>query len=154
METKKENPEIVKENSAPFVIERTYSATVSAVWKAITQKEEMKHWYFDLKEFKPEAGFEFEFYGGKDDRQYLHLCKVVEVVENKKISYTWKYKDHKGSSQVTFELFPEGEKTRLKLTHSGLETFPSDNPDFAKKSFSEGWNMIIGKSLKAYVEKA
>ncbi len=40
----------------PFVIERTYNAPISKVWKAITDKEEMKEWYFDLAEFKPEVG--------------------------------------------------------------------------------------------------
>jgi hypothetical protein len=51
---------------------------------------------------------------------------------------------------VTFELFDEAGKTRLKLTHEGLETFPASNPDFAKESFTEGWTHIIGKSLKEF----
>jgi hypothetical protein len=34
-----------------------------------------------------------------------------------------------------------------------LETFPADYPDFAKKNFAEGWNWIIGTSLKDYLEK-
>ena len=43
------------------VIERTFAAPVARVWKALTDVGEMKQWYFDLKEFKPEVGFEFEF---------------------------------------------------------------------------------------------
>ena len=43
------------------VIERTFNAPVAKVWNAITDAEEMRQWYFDLKEFKPEVGFEFEF---------------------------------------------------------------------------------------------
>ena len=43
------------------VIERTFNAPVPRVWKALTDVEEMRRWYFDLKEFKPEVGFEFEF---------------------------------------------------------------------------------------------
>ena len=34
-----------------IVIERTYNAPVEKVWKAITDKEEMKQWYFDLDAF-------------------------------------------------------------------------------------------------------
>ena len=45
----------------PFVIERTFNASKEKVWKAITNKNEMKLWYFDLEEFKPEIGFEFRF---------------------------------------------------------------------------------------------
>jgi uncharacterized protein YndB with AHSA1/START domain len=43
----------------PFVIERTYNAPIAKVWKALTDKNDMKQWYFDLSEFKPEVGFEF-----------------------------------------------------------------------------------------------
>jgi len=39
-------------NREPLVIERTYNTTVEKVWKAITDKDEMKHWYFDLEEFR------------------------------------------------------------------------------------------------------
>ena len=45
----------------PVVVEQTYSAPAARVWKALTNKDEMKHWYFALKEFKPKVGFEFEF---------------------------------------------------------------------------------------------
>ncbi len=57
-----------------------------------------------------------------------------------------------GESFVTFELFNEGDKTKLKITHAGLETFP-DNPDFAKHNFEAGWTHIIGTSLTEYLEK-
>ena len=143
-------------DQAPFIIERTYNAPVEKVWKAITHKEEMKQWYFDLKEFKPEVGFGFQFYGqGHKGEQYLHLCRVTEVVPHKKLSYSWSYEGLPGMSYVTFELYPEGSMTRLRLTHTGLETFPgSANPDFAKDSFMQGWTHITGISLKSYLEKS
>jgi len=50
-------------------------------------------------------------------------------------------------------LFAEGNKTRVKLTHTGLETFPASNADFAKGNFVQGWTHIIGTSLKEYLEK-
>ena len=138
----------------PFTIERTYNAPVEKVWSAITDKEQMKKWYFDLAEFIPVVGFEFQFYGqGHKGEQYLHLCKVTQVIPGKKISYTWSYDKYEGVSEVSFELFAEGDKTRLKLTHEGLETFPANNPDFAKQSFSDGWTMLIGTLLKDFVEQ-
>ncbi len=141
-------------NNEPFVIERTYNAPAEKVWKAITDKNEMKHWYFDLAEFKAEVGFEFQFTGGPSpERQYLHLCKITEVIPGKKLIHSWRYDGYEGNSFVTFELFAEGSKTRLKLTHAGLETFPKENPDLAKHNFVEGWTDIIGRSLKEYVEK-
>ena len=137
----------------PFVIERTFNAPVSAVWKAITDKNEMKNWYFHLTEFKPETGFEFEFSAGREEQQYLHRCKITEVVPEQKLTYSWQYAGYEGNSFVTFELFEEGRSTRLKLTHQGLETFPKGNPDFAKEGFAEGWKYIIGQSLAGYLEK-
>jgi hypothetical protein len=70
-----------------------------------------------------------------------------------KIAYSWRYDGYAGSSLVTFELYEVGTKTRVKLTHAGLETFPKDDPNFAKKSFEQGWTHIVGTSLKAFTEK-
>jgi uncharacterized protein YndB with AHSA1/START domain len=140
-------------SNEPFVIERTYNAPVSKVWKAITDKDEMKQWYFDLSEFKPEVGFEFQFYGqGSKGEKYLHLCRITEVSFEKKLCYSWRYDQYEGNSFVTFELFDEGAKTRLKLTHAGIETFPKNSQDFAKESFMAGWTELIGTSLKKFVE--
>ena len=133
------------------VIERTFAAPVARVWKALTDVGEMKQWYFDLKEFKPEVGFEFEFIVEHEGMTYRHLCKITEVIPQRKLAYTWRYKGHEGNSLVTFELFADGNKTQLKLTHEGLETFPK-TPSFARKNFMEGWTQIIGSSLKEFVE--
>ncbi|HJP61870.1 MAG TPA: SRPBCC domain-containing protein [Mucilaginibacter sp.] len=137
----------------PFVIERTLNAPPQKVWEAITDRDKMKQWYFDIAEFRPEVGFEFTFTGGSEEKTYVHLCKVTKVDPGKTLQYSWRYQDYPGNSFVTFELFPEGNATRLKLTHDGLETFPTDNKDFARESFSAGWTYIIGTSIKEFVEK-
>ncbi len=136
---------------SPVIVERVYNAPVSKVWTAITDKTEMKQWYFDLAEFKPEVGFKFQFMGGTEENQFLHLCEVTEVVPEEKLTYSWRYDGYEGNSFVTFELFEEGNKTRLKLTHRGLETFP-DKKDFARTNFVQGWDEIINTSLKNYLK--
>jgi uncharacterized protein YndB with AHSA1/START domain len=135
------------------VVERAFDAPVTRVWKALTDVEQMRQWYFDLKEFKPEVGFEFEFVVEHEGTAYHHLCRVTEVIPQKKIAYTWRYKGEPGDSLVTFELFSHGEKTRVKLTHTGIETFPK-TPAYARKNFEAGWTAIIGTELKQFVEKA
>ena len=135
------------------MIERTFNAPVARVWKALTDADEMRAWYFDLKEFKPEVGFEFEFTVEHEGTKYHHLCKITEVIPQKKIAYTWRYAGEEGDSLVTFELFADGGKTRLKLTHDGLETFPK-LPAYAKTNFEKGWTEIIGSSLKQYLEES
>jgi uncharacterized protein YndB with AHSA1/START domain len=145
METKTEMTDEV-------VVERVFNVPVARVWGALTDNEEMRQWYFDLKEFKPEVGFEFEFVVEHEGMTYHHLCKVTEVVPRKKIAYTWRYKGHEGSSLVTFELFPADEKTRLKLTHTGLASFP-ESPAFKRDNFRQGWDELIGKSLPKFLER-
>lgn len=137
----------------PLVIERTFNAPVIKVWQALTDNEQMKQWYFDLPEFKPEIGFEFQFMAGEENKEYLHLCKVTDVVDGKKLTYSWRYDGYPGNSSVTFELFEEGDKTRMKLTHEGIETLGPGNPDFAKENFAKGWTSILDESLKKFVEK-
>ena len=83
--------------------------------------------------------------------KYHHLCKITEVIPQKKLAYTWRYQGYEGDSLVTFELFADGGRTRLKLMHEGLETFPK-LPSFARESFMTGWTEIVGSSLKKFLE--
>lgn len=135
----------------PIVQERLFTASRAKVWRALTDKTEMKSWYFDLAEFKAEVGFKFEFLGGPPEKSYRHLCEVTEVVPERKLTYSWRYDGYPGISYVTFELFDQGNQTLLRLTHAGTETFPAES-DFARKNFESGWDHIINTSLKKYLE--
>src|SRR2546423_15409263 len=102
------------------VVERTLNAPVAKVWKALTDVDQMRQWYFNLKKFRPEVGFEFEFVVEHEGNRYHHLCKITAGVTQKKIAYNWRYKGEPGDSLVKFELFPEGDKTPLKMPHTGI----------------------------------
>ncbi len=137
-----------------IVLERLFDVPTKRVWKALTDSSELKNWYFDLRGFKAEVGYQFKFTGGHDKGiQYLHLCEITEVIPNEKLTYSWRYDGHSGVSFVTFELFEQENKTLLRLTHTGIETFPRENTDFALHNFEEGWNEIINNSLKNHLEK-
>lgn len=136
----------------PLVIERTYNAPSEKVWRAITDVEQMRQWYFKLDDFKPEVGFTFEFSGQSDCGDYAHFCEVTEVEDGRKITYSWSYKDYEGMSHVSWELFPEGDKTRLVLTHTGLETFPPLK-DFTRESFTGGWTYFVHDALRKFLEE-
>lgn len=138
-------------SAQPIVVEKVVNAPVSRVWKAITDKKQMKEWYFDIAAFEPKVGFEFQFEGGNEGRVYIHLCKITEVVENKKLQHTWSFKGYGGASVVTWELTDMGDKTKVRLTHAGVETFP-DIPDITKKNFVQGWGEIVGTLLPKFVE--
>jgi len=146
------NKELHNMDKKPIIIEQKISAPIDRVWKAITDNKEMEHWYFEIDEFKPEVGYIFTFYAGGEEEKYLHVCKILEIVPKVTLSYSWRYEDFDGYSVVTFELFNEGNKTRVKLIHEGTESFPQDRPDFSRASFTQGWKEIIGIYLKEYVE--
>ena len=137
-------------NNKLLLIEQEFNAPIELVWRAITEKELMKKWYFDISDFKPEVGCEFQFEGGTEDKRYMHLCEVLEVIPLKKLKYSWKYEGYTGISYVTFELSSVGEKTNVKLIHEGLETFT--NPDFIRGNFAKGWKHLIHESLKEFLE--
>ena len=138
----------------PLVVERTFAAPVALVWRAITTKEGLDRWFFALTEFKSQAGFEFQFAVDHEGHHYDHRCRITEVISQQKLAFSWRYAGQAGDSLVTLELWAEGgDQTRLKLTHSGLETFPK-TPAFARKNFMRGWTQLIGSSLKEYVEQA
>jgi uncharacterized protein YndB with AHSA1/START domain len=139
------------ENS-PIVAERVLNAPIAKVWSAISEKDQLSQWSFDIKAFKPEIGFEFSFEGGRENRTYLHRCRVLEVLPGKKLAYSWRYEGYAGNSTVIFELFEEGEKTRIRLTHIGLESFGQENLDFGKQNFEQGWSGLLGESLRNFVE--
>lgn len=135
----------------PFVIERTYPQPVASVWKAISTREGIEKWFFDYVGFKAEPGNEFSFAVEHDGTHYDHRCVIVELVPERKIAYTWRYAGHAGDSLVTFELFPEREGTRLKLTHEGIDNFPK-LPQFERKNFAQGWTRLIGEELPKSLE--
>ncbi|MEI9946055.1 MAG: SRPBCC domain-containing protein [Chitinophagaceae bacterium] len=71
-------------NNTPFVIERTYNSRIEKVWKAITDKDQMKQWYFDLSEFKPLVGFEFQFSGkGSKGEEYCIYARSLKWCHRK-----------------------------------------------------------------------
>lgn len=146
--------ESAQSNTTTVTKEVLLDAASDRVWRALTDKDQMKEWYFTLTDFRPEVGFEFSFSGtGNKGETYIHLCRVTQVIPGKRLQYTWTYKGLPGTSLVTFELTPEGAKTRLRLTHEGLQTFAQNGPDFLADSFNQGWTALIEKSIGEYLDK-
>lgn len=137
-----------------IVIRRTYNASAEKIWQAITDRNQMKQWYFEMLEtFEPKAGFTTRFNVPHEGKNFVHVWKVTEVVPGKKISYEWKYEGYPGNSLVTFELNADEGKTMITLTHENLDTFlPGSNPELSGENFKQGWTSLIGSSLKTFLE--
>ncbi|SEM32108.1 Uncharacterized conserved protein YndB, AHSA1/START domain [Aquimarina amphilecti] len=143
----------MKTSDEPIVIEECYAISQEKVWRSITDVREMRLWFFaTINSFVPEIGFKTEFLVKVEDRNYTHCWEVLEVVPNEKITYTWSYAEYSGDAFVTFELSKKENQTRLKLSLTVIEDFPSDIPEFSRESCIAGWNYFLGERLKEYLE--
>ncbi|WP_410219628.1 SRPBCC domain-containing protein [Pedobacter sp.] len=128
-------------------------APVTKIWNAISSVEEMKNWYFTLKDFKPVPGFKFKFWAGPDEKQYLHCCEVIDVEPLKRLSYTWRYEGFPGNSLVIWILEEQqNNHTLLILKHVDVETLKNEYPAFDPENFVAGWKSIT-HNLKEYAER-
>jgi len=133
----------------PFILEECYDLPIDRLWKALTDLNAMKVWYFpQLKRFKALVGFDMEF--DDDGSPYKKQWRVTQLVMGRKWAHSWIYKGFPGSSEVIFELVPDGNQTLLGLTHTGLASFP-DHPNFARQRFEYGWKVIVSNKLREYL---
>ena len=145
---------IMRKNDEPIIVEQIFNNSSEEVWNSITDIEQMRQWYFEnIPSFKPEVGFETHFNVQSQDRNFLHMWKVTEVVPLKLIRYNWKFKEYPGDSFVVFELFKEKNLIKLRVTNQVKESFPDDIPEFSRESGVEGWTFFIKKRLKEFLEK-
>ncbi len=141
------------EEKGIVIIEEIFKVPAEKVWKAISDLSEMKKWYFgELEAFEAKKGFETQFNISFDGKDYLHIWKIKDVEQGKKIVCEWRYGGYTGASDVTMEVFSENENTRFRLTQNGINTFNQEDRDFTEESFREGWNYFISNSLKNYLE--
>jgi len=139
--------------TTPVIIDLELNAPVEKVWKALTTKEDLDKWFFQVDDFKPEVGAKFKFYIGGEEQKYEHTCKILTMVKDKEFSYSWKYPDYDGYSIVKFLLSKtNSNNTHLSFTHSCTETFTKENPDFARSNFVDQWGEKINIFLREYVE--
>lgn len=114
----------------------------------------MRKWFFvNIPEVEPKVGFKTSFAVRSEDRTFTHFWDITKVVPLKTLEYRWRYKEYPGDSLVLFELFQQGNTTLLRLSTRVLADFPDDIPEFTRESAVQGWNYLLGKSLKEYLEK-
>jgi uncharacterized protein YndB with AHSA1/START domain len=149
------------------VIERSFDAPAHVIWQMWTEPEHLKAWYGPDGVTIPEAtmdvrvggtrmvGMEMDTPGGV--MQMWFAGEYREVVADRRLVYTESIADRDGNvvppsaigmpeghpttTEVTVELHPEGDRTRMVLTHAGIA---EDSPG------ATGWTMAFNK-LAAYV---
>jgi uncharacterized protein YndB with AHSA1/START domain len=120
-----------------------YSHKPEAVWEYLTKPELIAKWIMP-NDFKPVVGHEFKF-TTKPMAQFnfdgIFHCKVLELVPNKKLVYTWNGGPKPGEitldSKVVWILNAKDNGTELLLEHTGFATDAVMLPIF--DGMDKGW---------------
>lgn len=135
----------------PICIEIIFDTTKDKVWEALTKPQAMKVWYFDISNFNLNVGSKFSFYEG-EKKEYLHEGEVLKVEENQLFQHTWLHPEQsKGSSIVTWKIEEVEGKTKVTLTHEGVESFADVGTNFTLANYEMGWNALVKTNLRNYL---
>jgi uncharacterized protein YndB with AHSA1/START domain len=112
------------------------------VWRALTDPALLAEWLLPVVQGALEPGAAFTFktqpYPGWDGTVN---CRVIEIDEHKKLSYTWVVGNMEIDTVVTFTLAPTASGTRLSLVQSGFR--PDQKQNFGGARY--GWKLMGGK---------
>jgi uncharacterized protein YndB with AHSA1/START domain len=123
---------------AELVREIMIDATPETIWPFLTESGRHVEWDGTVAEIDARPG---GIYRVLVAGEYQSAGEFVEVVPMEKVVYTfgWDQPGHPippGSTTVEITLHPEGQKTRLRLTHRGL-------PDDAVSDHTQGWDHYL-----------
>lgn len=122
-----------------------YEHDINTVWEYLTKSDLIAQWLMD-NDFKPIVGHEFTFKTqpkikfGFDGTVY---GKVLEIVPQKKLVYSWKGGASGKTSLdtiVTWTLTEKNGGTELLLEHSGFKGVKNYLPYFI---MGKGWQKIV-----------
>lgn len=129
----------------------TIDAPPSVVFRALTDEQELTHWFPNQAVLQARVGgaMEFRFQRPDGEKHTMHGT-VLEIIPNKKLSYSWRIVNGPDSDEVvTWTLEPvDGAKTRVTLLHTGIKPAPKDE----EWSYDAGWTHFLGQ-LAAYCKK-
>lgn len=124
--------------------ERVYPHPPGAIWKALTDPELHARWWA-AGDVRPIVGHRFELDMGKWGKQ---ACQVLNVEPERLFRY--RFATGNLDTIITWELVPEGQGTRLRLTHEG---FDLDSP-LSRQAFEGmkgGWPKVLQRLEAAAV---
>jgi uncharacterized protein YndB with AHSA1/START domain len=131
-------------------------ASPGVVFKAIADPNELTKWFPDQVILEPSIGGKVRFSSLKEthpleklDMDYFMEGTIKELVPDKKLSYTWKFKNIPRFPETTviWELEKiDPNKTKVKLTHLG---FTGEEKGMTSlESHDKGWTDALNKLTK------
>jgi uncharacterized protein YndB with AHSA1/START domain len=134
------------QRTAPDTIrlERTFEASPETVWRYLTEADLRSQWFAGGTDVTAEGPLDLAFDHDKlssedvpcpaeyvGHKNAVNKEQVVRFEPHRVLAFTF----GEGRNGVaTFELFPEGGRTRLVLTHSGIQSATG------AQGFGSGWN--------------
>lgn len=106
-------------------------APVARVFTSLIEPAQLDRWIAARAEVEPEVGGRIDF--GWDHGP----VKVLELVPDKVIAYSWQHTDGPPDTVVRWELAGSGGHTYLTLVHSGF------GPDKATDGYQLGWQEFL-----------
>lgn len=101
------------------VVERDIPFPPEKLWRALTQPHLIEEWLMK-NDFKPVPGHRFNLRREpKPDVNVVIDCEVLEVEENKSLSYSWAA--FGTDTVVTFTLTPTSTGTKLRVEQSAFD---------------------------------
>jgi uncharacterized protein YndB with AHSA1/START domain len=125
---------------ADLVREILIDATPETIFPLLTTTEGMLRWEGTEAEIDARPG---GIYRVLVAGEHLGIGEFVEVVPNERVVFTFGWDQPgnpitPGSTRVEIALVPDGTKTMVRLTHSGL-------PDDAITDHTGGWDHYLGR---------
>ncbi|HVZ39895.1 MAG TPA: SRPBCC domain-containing protein [Candidatus Kapabacteria bacterium] len=131
-----------------LVFERTYPHPPSLVWRALTEKEALGEWLME-NDFEPRVGHRFTFRTkpapGFDG---IVQCEVLEIVEQKRLVYSWK--GGPIDTVITFTLEEAERGTKLHVRQTGFDGLRSVLVSYILQS---GIRPLYDRKLPVVLEK-
>lgn len=123
----------------PLRVERRIAASPEAVFGYLTTSQQWSKWQGTATTIDARPGGEYTMLAPNGNTA---SGEVVEIVPNRRITFTWGWEGHPdvppGSSTVSIELEPDGEHTIVTLTHTDL-------PTTEVELHHAGWTYYLGR---------
>jgi uncharacterized protein YndB with AHSA1/START domain len=130
-----------------IVIELAIAAAPQRVWNALTQPDEIGHWWTNDLNAKPEVGSLAEFRFGEWG-DFALLVEVAELEQDEKVHWIHRRSPvaQWAGTIVTWQLKPDHNGTMLVFRHDGFV-----KKDEVYEQTRRNWDSFLA-SLKSYLE--
>ena len=122
------------------------------VWQAITDSATLAEWMFP-NDFEPRVGHRFTFRVPPNPKMNFDglvvRCEVLECDAPSRLVFSWSAGGAVENTQVSFQLEPDGDGTRLLFEHTGFDlTHPFGNQAFKGAEF--GWAKMLKQLAEVF----